>query len=92
MNTETYRPKDIKYGLIAIDPNEEGEAKTILHFCGYWNEPGESDAESLLDELKKDEEFGLTEIADRLIIIRAPEEIVQEYVNEIIEDEQTREN
>lgn len=27
-----YNPKDIKYGLIAIDPTEEGEMKTILHF------------------------------------------------------------
>ncbi len=78
-----YNPKDIKYGLIAIDPTEEGEMKTILHFWGYWDEPSEKDAESLLDELRTDEEFGLTEIADRLVIIPCPNDLVKEYISEI---------
>jgi len=80
---EQYNPKDIKYGLIAIDPTEEGENKTILHFCGYWDEPKKEDAESLLEELKTDEEFGLTDIAHRLIIIPCPDELVKEFIKEI---------
>jgi len=32
-------PKDIKYGLMVIDPVQEGEMMDILHFVGYWNEP-----------------------------------------------------
>jgi hypothetical protein len=73
--------KDIKYGLIAIDPTQEGDMKDILHFCGYWNKPSKKDAESLLEELKTDEEFGLTEIADRLVILPAPEDIIEYYIN-----------
>lgn len=79
-----YNPKHIKYGLVAIDPNEEGDNKTILHFCGYWNEPKKEDAESLLEELKTDEEFGLTDIAHRLVIITCPDELVQEFIKDII--------
>jgi hypothetical protein len=79
--------KDIKYGLIAIDPqtlNKETGTVDITHFVGYWNEPTKQDAESLLEELKNDKEFGLTEIADRLQIIEAPEEIVDYYIGESI--------
>lgn len=64
--------KDIKYGLMDIDPqtlNQETGMVDISHFVGYWNEPTKQDAESLLEELKNDKEFGLTEIADRLQII-----------------------
>lgn len=78
--------KDIKYGLIAVDPTQEGDMKDILHFCGYWNKPSKEDAESLLEELKTDEEFGLTEIADRLVIVPAPEDIIEHYLSNI-EDE-----
>jgi hypothetical protein len=77
-----YNIKDIKYGLIAIDPTEEGDQKTILHFCGYWNKPNKKDAESLLEELKTDEEFGLSDIADRLVIVRCPDDLVEFYINQ----------
>ena len=79
--------RDIKYGLIAIDPqtlNEETDMVDIAHFVGYWSEPTKQDAESLLEELKTDKEFGLTEIADRLQIVMAPEDIVEYYVGEAI--------
>lgn len=76
-------PKDIKYGLIAIDPNEESEAKSILHFCGYWDEPNQEDMKWLLEELKTDEEFGLTDIADRLMIIKCPEDLLHEFIKDI---------
>ena len=88
MNKEELNPKDIKYGLIAIDPSQEGEMKDILHFCGYWEKPGQIEAESLIEELKTDESFGLIEIADRLEIIPAPDYIIQEYADMIEEDEE----
>lgn len=78
-------PKEIKYGLIAIDPLQKGEMIDILHFCGYWDRPTEIDAESLRKELSEDEEFGLTDIADRLEIFDAPDYIVQEYIKIIKE-------
>ncbi len=82
MNKEL-NPKDIKYGLMVIDPTQEDEMMDILHFVGYWEKPTKSDADSLRQELMVDEEFGLTEIAHRLDILPAPDYIVQEYVNMI---------
>lgn len=73
--------KDIKYGLIVIDPNQEGDFKDIIHFVGYWEEPTKEDAQHLYEELKTDEEFGLTKIIDNLVILPASEEIVEIYVN-----------
>jgi hypothetical protein len=78
--------KDIKYGLMVIDPTQEGEMMDILHFVGYWEEPTIVDATNLRKELMSDEEFGLTEIAHRLDILPAPDYIVQEYVKEISND------
>jgi len=82
MNKEL-NPKEIKYGLIAIDPTEKGGSKTILHFCGYWDKPDKQDAESLREELMTDKEFGLTEIAHRLDILPAPDYIVKKYIKDI---------
>ena len=87
MNKEP-NPKDIKYGLIVIDPIQEGEMMDILHFVGYWNEPTKNDANSLREELMEDEEFGLTEIAHRLDILPAPDYIVKEYVGRINGDDE----
>jgi hypothetical protein len=86
MNQENYNPKDIKFGLIAIDPTQEGDMLDVLHFCGYWNQPTLVDVDSLREELKSDPDFGLTDIADRLDIIPAPDWLVQEYVEGMSED------
>lgn len=75
--------KDIKYGLMVIDPSQEGEMMDIIHFVGYWNEPTKEDADSLREELMTDEEFGLTEIAHRLDILPAPDYIVEEFKKDI---------
>jgi len=79
MNNEQ-QVKDIKYGLIVVDPTQEGEMMDILHFVGYWEKPTLENAESLREELMTDEEFGLTEIAHRLDILPAPDYIVQEFL------------
>jgi hypothetical protein len=76
-------PKEIKYGLIAIDPEQKGEMLDILHFCGYWNQPTKIDADLLRKELMEDNSFGLTEIAQRLDILPCPEDILQEFIKEI---------
>lgn len=77
MNTKN--PNEIRYGLIVVDPTQEGESLDILHFVGYWTKPTESDIESLRIELMEDDEFGLSEISHRLDILPAPEYIVEEY-------------
>ena len=83
MTENSLNPKDIKFGLIAVDPTQEGDMKDVLHFCGYWNQPTLVDVESLKEELKTDPDFGLTDIADRLDIIPAPDWLVKEFVQQI---------
>jgi hypothetical protein len=72
--------KDIKYGLMVIDPTQEGDMLDIIHFVGYWSKPTPIDAQNLREELMSDEEFGLTEIAHRLDILPAPDYIVKEFI------------
>ena len=79
---EELNPKDIKYGLMVIDPTQEGEMMDIIHFVGYWEEPSKEDAAQLREELMTDEEFGLTEIAHRLDILPAPDYIVEEFMKD----------
>ena len=83
---------DIKYALVAIDPTEEGDMKTVLHFCGYIEQPGENELRSLMNELKTNKTFGLTEIADRLDFLAAPDDLVEEYVKQLIEHEKNNNN
>jgi hypothetical protein len=79
--------KDIKYGLMVIDPTQEGEMMDILHFVGYWAKPTKVDADLLREELMTDEEFGLTEIAHRLDILPAPNYIVKKFIGNLEDDE-----
>jgi hypothetical protein len=71
----------IKYGLIVVDPEQEGDKLDILHFVGYWNKPTEKDIEALKNELATDKQFGLTEIIYKLNIVFAPDSIVEYYNN-----------
>lgn len=75
--------KDMKYGLIVIDPTQKDEMMDILHFVGYWNKPTKKDVDLLREELMTDEEFGLTDIAHRLDILPAPDYIVDEFKKEL---------
>jgi len=71
---------DIKYGLIVLNREDlENGIYEILHFVGYEKEPNEIDIKSLMEELKTDDSFGLTDLVDNLIIIRAADETVEEY-------------
>jgi hypothetical protein len=83
MNKE-YRPRDIKYGLIVVDPLQKGEYLDILHFVGYWDKPTKQDADLLRKELQEDVEFELTEIAHRLDILPCPGNLLGEFLNDII--------
>jgi hypothetical protein len=72
----------INYGLIVMDPSEEGDQKTILHFCGYQEPINDRDVESLREELKTDPEFGLQDKWDKVVIVEAPDEILKLYQDE----------
>ena len=80
--------KDIKYGLIVIDPEENPKSDhyNILHFCGYWEEPTQQDVDNLREELRTTEEFGLTDIAHRIEILPCPDYLVYEYMKDVPED------
>lgn len=86
MKNEEPDVKDVKYGIIVVDPKQEGDMLDILHFVGYWDEPTIDDANALREELRTDEEFGLTDIIDTLQILPAPADIVKHYVETIISD------
>ncbi len=82
----------LRYGLMAIDRRQfesDDEFLNILHFCGYQVEPDEEDIEILLKELQTDEEHELTEIADYIMVIPAPEDIVEKYQKIIDEGRQS---
>lgn len=83
---ENQSVKDIKYGLMVIDPTQEGEMMDILHFVGYREKPTKTDADSLRQELINEKEFGLTEIAHRLDILPAPDYIVKEFMDNVVDD------
>jgi hypothetical protein len=86
MNNE-HNPRDIKYGLIVVDPNQDGDMLGILHFAGYWEEPTQTDVENLRKELAEDKRLGLTLLIDQLEILPAPDYIVEQFVQEIIDNE-----
>lgn len=83
----------IKYGLIVLDSlNEKLQTgmfwlDDIVHFVGYLNKPTELDIENLKEELSTDEDFGLKDISERLLIFEAPQEIVDEYIKILKNDE-----
>lgn len=75
----------INYGIIAVDADKnDANFLEVLHFVGYEKKPEQIDYDSLLEELKNDVELGLTHLfnsnkKDQLILIEAPESIVEHY-------------
>jgi len=74
--------EDFTHGIMVIDPNNPNEDGSIpvIHFVGYWSEPKENDVIGLYNELKTDEEFGLTETIDDYELVPATQEAI-EYFN-----------
>jgi len=72
---------NIKYGIIAINRQlvETSYKSPVYHFVGYENQPQFNDYISLYNELKIDEELGLCDIMDDLILIPASDEVVEDY-------------
>lgn len=71
---------NIKHGLAVY---KEGEPESVLHFCGYEEEPSEHDVQELFNELAEDEEFGLTEVVDSLVIRRCTQKEVEFVLNNL---------
>jgi hypothetical protein len=82
-NLENLRPKEVKFGLIAIDPEQEGSMKDILHLCVYHEPPTMEDLISLRKELQENPQFGLTHIAHRIEFLAAPDDVLQSFIDSI---------
>lgn len=69
------------HGIIAVDPQnvDADDMLAIVHFVGLWSAPTKEQFEMLAEKIRTDPEFGLVEIAERLIILPAPQQIIDEY-------------
>jgi len=71
--------KNYSYGLGIIDPETNvNDQVDIVHMAFYPEPPTEKDKQSLWEELRNDDEFGITKIVDRLQMIELPENIVEQ--------------
>ena len=72
---------EFTYGIMVIDPSIEHKDghSSIVHFVGYWEKPTEIDFNSLKEELRTDDEFGLTKVASNLRYCYATHEVVDYY-------------
>lgn len=72
--------KPFTHGIMAIDskPDEEDNVR-IVHFIGLWNEPTYEEFLELSNEIKNTPEFGLSKIIDRVVILPATEEVIEQY-------------
>lgn len=71
---------DIKYGILAVDSRQDAEGMNpILHFCGYEEPPNDDDFDDLRHELLTDEELGLTEMMDYVVLVEASPDVVAMY-------------
>jgi len=71
---------NINYGILAVDSRQDEEGMNpILHFCGYEESPNEDDFDDLRHELATDDEFGLVEMMDYVVLIEASSEVVAMY-------------
>lgn len=87
MEDKDFEITDCEYWVIVIDPEDitENGDVAIVHMCGYIEEPTKEEIDSLKEELRTDEEFGLTEIVDRLEIYPAPQEILEQIYKDFYE-------
>ena len=82
----SYDPKEIKYGMIAVPKGISPiELEDVVHFVGFWSEPGESDYSSIREELETDPAFGLVDF--EFDLVEAPQEIFDFYKNNILKNQ-----
>ena len=72
--------KKFTHGIIAVDPqNEVDDEVAVVHFIGLWEEPTKEAFEQYKKEMLTSPEYGLVDIADRIVVLPAPPEIVEKY-------------
>ena len=69
---------EFNHGIIAYVPHPtDPEKVSVVHFCGFVDEPGEEEFKHLYVELKTDPEFGLLDIDFDLCL--APADLVKTF-------------
>jgi len=85
--------KKFTHGIIAVDPqNEVDEEVAVVHFIGLWKEPTEAEFIAYKKEMLTNPEYGLVDIADRIVVLPAPPDIVEKYYNMANEHEISKMN
>jgi hypothetical protein len=75
--------KKFTHGIMAVDPLniDENDEVAVVHFIGLWKEPTEAEFLKYKNEILTTPEYGLVDIADRIVVLPAPEDIVEKYYN-----------
>ena len=73
-------------GVVDMSTMDENKDVDILHAAFYQEQPNEKDKASLLQEIKNDEHFGLSEIAHKLSVVELPDYYVTSMIKDIKED------
>jgi len=75
-------------GVVDMSTMDENKDVDILHAALYQEQPKEQDKSSLLQEMKDDKHFGLSEIAHKLSVVELPDYYVQSMIKDIKEESQ----
>jgi len=75
------------FGIIAVDTLEldEEDNMAVVHFIGLWEAPTREEFIEYEKEIKTNSDFGLVDIADRIMILPAPQETIDIF-NEIVKE------
>ena len=80
MGSDRWCGLNINYGILVVDSRKDkDETNPILHFCGFEEPPTEDDYDSLRHELSTNDEFGLVQMMDYIVLVEASSEIVVVY-------------
>lgn len=86
MKEKTPKLSDFTYGLIAVTQSDEDKKNgqvTVVHFCGYMEQPTDDVLKSLEEELNTDPEFNLVgRINKDVFIVEATDEMVKFYTSQ----------
>lgn len=76
-------------GVVDMSTMDENKDVDILHAALYASPPGDIDKTHLLEEIKNDKTFGLTEIAHRLTVVELPDYYVTSMIKDAKEESES---
>lgn len=75
------------HGIMVIDHSQvhDDGHLSVVHFVGFWDEPGETDFTAVKNEVKTNPEYGLVEVAEHLELRPASQDAI-DFFNQSIDD------